>query len=279
MTRLGVFGGVYANPHALRAVLDACTRLGCDRLLCLGDLGGFGAECDAVWPLLLEHDVECIAGNYDVAIGRGDDDCGCGYTSERDNHFAQATYDYTRAHTGTVFAAWMRGLAKERRFTTEGCDILCVHGSPLVISDFLWESLDDDELLGRLDAIAPTRPDVLLGTHTGLPWSRRVGGTLLVNVGAIGRPANDGRTDVWFAVVDCQNGAASARLEPLAYDWRAQAASMRAVGLPEPFVETIETGWDDVPGDRAAGRARPRALPRLSRAAADGLRAGRRWVD
>jgi len=195
------------------------------------------------------------------------------------NHFAQATYDYTRAHTGTVFAAWMRGLAKERRFTTEGCDILCVHGSPLVISDFLWESLDDDELLGRLDAIAPTRPDVLLGTHTGLPWSRRVGGTLLVNVGAIGRPANDGRTDVWFAVVDCQNGAASARLEPLAYDWRAQAASMRAVGLPEPFVETIETGWDDVPGDRAAGRARPRALPRLSRAAADGLRAGRRWVD
>ena len=29
----------------------------------------------------------------------------------------------------------------------------------------------------------------------------------------------------------------------LAYDWRAQAASMRAAGLPEPFVETIETGW------------------------------------
>jgi len=169
-------------------------------------------------------------------------------------------YDYTRAHTGTVFAAWMRGLAKERRFTTEGCDILCVHGSPLGISDFLWESLDDDELLARLDAIAPTRPDVLLCTHTGLPWSRRVGGTLLVNVGAIRRPANDGRTDVWFAVVDCENGAASARLEPLAYDWRAQAASMRAVGLPEPFVETIETGWWTTcleivaPVERAHGR-------------------------
>ena len=29
----------------------------------------------------------------------------------------------------------------------------------------------------------------------------------------------------------------------LGYDWRAQAASMRAAGLPEPFVETIETGW------------------------------------
>jgi sulfatase maturation enzyme AslB (radical SAM superfamily) len=30
---------------------------------------------------------------------------------------------------------------------------------------------------------------------------------------------------------------------PVAYNWRAQAASMRAAGLPEPFVETIETGW------------------------------------
>lgn len=43
-------------------------------MFCLGDLGGFGAECDAIWPLL--DRVECIAGNYDVAIGRGDPDCG-----------------------------------------------------------------------------------------------------------------------------------------------------------------------------------------------------------
>ena len=47
---------------------------------------------------------------------------------------------------------------------------------------------------------------------------------------------------------------------PLAYDWRAQAASMRAAGLPEPFVETIETGWWTTclevvpPRERARGR-------------------------
>jgi len=49
----------------------ASTRArGCERDFCLSDLGGFGAKCDAIWPLLAEG-VWCIAGNYDVAIGRG----------------------------------------------------------------------------------------------------------------------------------------------------------------------------------------------------------------
>ena len=43
--------------------------------------------------------------------------------------------------------------------------------------------------------------DVLLVTHTGIPWQRRLGdGRLVVNVGAIGRPANDGRTEVLYAI-------------------------------------------------------------------------------
>ncbi len=221
---------------------DARER-GCAKLFCLGDLGGFGAECDAVWPLLTGNGVTCIAGNYDVAIGRGDEDCGCGYADERDNRFAQVIYDYTRAHTSDQFAAWMHGLPGELRLRLGGCDVLMVHGSPLAVNDFLWESLEDEELALRLAAASPPSPDVLLCTHTGLPWQRELEGTLVVNVGAVGRPANDGRREVAYAVLDLEAGAASAEIVDVAYDWRAQASSMRAAGLPEPFVETIETGW------------------------------------
>jgi pyruvate-formate lyase-activating enzyme/predicted phosphodiesterase len=240
MARIAAFGGPYANPFALEAVLADARARSCERIFCLGDLGGFGAECDAIWPLLVEAGVGCIAGNYDVAIGRGDPDCGCGYADERDNHYAQIIYDYTLAHTTAEFAAWMGGLPREHREELGGLDVHMVHGSPLAINDFLWESLDDDELGIRSDA---SGADVLLCTHTGIPWQRRVGGTLIVNVGVVGRPANDGRRETWYAVLDLDYGRARAQLVPVAYDWRAQADSMRAAGLPEAFVETIETGW------------------------------------
>ncbi|MBA3328487.1 MAG: metallophosphoesterase family protein [Solirubrobacterales bacterium] len=244
MLRIGVFGGVYSNPYALRALLDDAEARGCDELYCLGDLGGFGAECDAVWPLLTEAGVHTIAGNYDIAIGRGDEDCGCGYADERDNHFAQLMYDFTRANTSPAFAAWMRELPGELRREIEGVDVHMVHGSPLVVNDFLWESLDDEELALRVRGDGIHQPaGLLLCTHTGIPWQREVAGTLVVNVGVIGRPANDGRTEGWYAVIELEDGAVRAQLVPLAYDWRAHAASMRAAGLPEPFVETVETGW------------------------------------
>ncbi|HEU0317808.1 MAG TPA: radical SAM protein, partial [Solirubrobacteraceae bacterium] len=253
--RLAVCGGVYANPYALRAFLDDAARRGADRRFCLGDLGGFGAECDAVWPLL--DGVETIAGNYDLAIGRGDDDCGCGYSDPRDNLYAQVLYDYTRAHTGPDFAAWMRELPAERRFACAGVDVHMVHGSPLAVNDFMWESLDDEELGSR---VAASGAGLLVCTHTGIPWQRRVDGTLVVNVGTIGRPANDGRRVGWYALIDCRDGEARAELVALPYDWRAQAASMRAAGLPEAFVVTVETGWWTTclevvpPAERSRGR-------------------------
>ncbi|MGI8632739.1 MAG: radical SAM protein [Solirubrobacterales bacterium] len=240
MTRIAVCGGVYANPWALEAFVADARGRGCERLVCLGDLGGFGAACDDVWPLLTEHGIECIAGNYDVAIGRGDPDCGCGYSDERDNHFAQLMYDYTLGATSREFAAWMRELSAERRETIGGVDVHMVHGSPLAVNDFLWESLGDDELAVRTRA---SGAQVMVCSHTGIPWQREVDGTLVVNVGTVGRPANDGRTETWYAVLDLAGGEAEAELVALAYDWRSHAAAMREAGLPEAFVETVETGW------------------------------------
>jgi pyruvate-formate lyase-activating enzyme len=101
---------------------------------------------------------------------------------------------------------------------------------------------------------------VLLCTHTGIPWQRRVDDKLVVNVGTVGRPANDGRRETWYCVLELEHGRARAELVPVAYEWRAQAESMRAAGLPEAFVETIETGWWTTcleivpPPERARGR-------------------------
>ncbi|MEP7177519.1 MAG: radical SAM protein [Pseudonocardiales bacterium] len=255
--RIAVCGGPYANPYALRAFIEDARARGCERLFCLGDLGGFGAEIEALWPLLIEAGVECIAGNYDVAIARGDDDCGCGYRDPRDNEFAQYIYDRTRAATSAGFAAWMGRLPTEARLDLGGCDVHLVHGSPLALNDFWWQSLPEDEHRAR---VAASGAEVILCTHTGLAWQRRVEDTLVVNVGVLGKPANDGARNVWYAVLDLHDGQASAELVALDYDWRAQADSMRDAGLPEAFVESIETGWWTTclevlpPRERSTGR-------------------------
>jgi predicted phosphodiesterase len=238
--RIAVCGGAYSNPYALRAFVADARRYGAERLYCLGDLGGYGAEPDAIWPLLIEHDVQCIAGNYDVAIAQGGPDCGCGYRDPRDNEYAQVMYDFTLRHTSRDFAAWMAGLATERQETLGGCTVHFVHGSPTGLNDFWWESLTERE---HAERAACSGADVIFCTHSGLPWTRRIDGQLIVNVGVIGRPPNDGGLGVRYALADLSGGVATVRIVSLPYDWRAQARSMRNAGLPEAFVRTAETGW------------------------------------
>src|SRR5436305_4036388 len=137
--RLAVFGGVYNNYLALDAALRDIRRRGAVAVYCLGDLGAFGPHPDRVFPLLHEHNVRCVQGNYDDSIGRGLADCQCGYTDPRDNHFAALSYRYTLAHTGPAHRDWLRDLPKEIRLTLGRYRLLLCHGSPRRTNEFLWE--------------------------------------------------------------------------------------------------------------------------------------------
>ena len=64
-----------------------------------------------------------------------------------------------------------------------------------------------------------------------------------MNVGVIGRPANDGNTHVWYAMLEARENGLGVELLPLVYDQESLAAEMRREELPEEFVETIRTGW------------------------------------
>lgn len=238
-----VFGGVYNNHLALAATLEDARARGASEIYCLGDMGGFGPNPDAVFPYLREApDLFVMQGNYDHSIGNRLDDCACGYTDPRDNHFAQISYDYTAANTSEPNKDWLRDLPTEFRRTWGGRRVLHAHGSPRKVNEFMWESMCPDGFLGwMLDA---HDADVLFVTHTGVPWVRALGdGRLVVNVGAIGRPANNGLTTVDYALVRVFEAGLEVELLPVAYDHERLAAEMRAEGLPEEFVETILTGY------------------------------------
>jgi diadenosine tetraphosphatase ApaH/serine/threonine PP2A family protein phosphatase len=243
--RLAVFGGVYSNARALRAVLDdigSGAGGSAGSVWCLGDLGGFGPDPETSVRLLRESGVPTLQGNYDHSIGHALTDCACGYTDPEDERFAQLSYDYTDARTGEDARAWLRGLPAEARLTLEGRRVLLCHGSPRRQNEFLWDSACSDAFLAWLcDAYDA---DVIVCSHTGLHWHRALpGGRHVVNCGAIGRPAHDGRPGAWYARIDAGSGGLRVEFRHVPYDHEALAREMEAERLPSEFVETIRTGW------------------------------------
>lgn len=240
--RVAVFGGVYSNYLALEATLANAAARGAEAVFCLGDLGAFGPHPNRVFPLLIEHGVHVVQGNYDDSIGRGLDHCQCGYTDPRDKHFAALSYAYTYAKTDAAWRPWLRGLPPTRRIQLGGQQVLLCHGSPRRANEFLWESATSTAYLEKL--CDEFEADVVVATHTGIKWQRSLGGgRLFVNAGVIGRPENDGRANVWYAMLEANGGGVRANFLPVVYDHERLAREMEQEGLPAEFVETIRTGW------------------------------------
>ena len=241
--RLAFFGGISSNYVALEAAIIDARRRGVDSMYCLGDLGAFGPHPDRVFPLLLDNDVTTIQGNYDNSVGNALDDCQCGYTDSRDNYFAQISYDYTLTNTSEQNRDWLRRLPEHLELDLAGRRALLCHGSPRRVNEFLWESTSPTQFLNKL--ADDSRADVILATHTGIHWQRELsGGRRFVNVGALGRPANDGATNVWYSLLTVlPNSGLSVEFVPIDYDHRRLAFEMQSEGLPEEFRQTILTGW------------------------------------
>jgi predicted phosphodiesterase len=256
--RFAFIGGIYSNYHSLVATLADIEKRGVDAIYFLGDLGAFGPHPDRVPELLIERGIAGIQGNYEESLSSGATDCNCGYTDPRDNHFAQLSYDYTAEKTSAAMKRWMGTLPSQIRFEAGGLGFLLCHGSPRQVNEFLWESTTPDPFLTRL--FREYEADVIICTHTGLQWTRQVGGKHLVNAGVIGRPANDGRLNVWYALVEADAGEVSVDFIPVEYDQERLAREMREEKLPSEFIETIETGWWTTcleilpPRERARGR-------------------------
>jgi hypothetical protein len=241
-SRIAVFGGVYNNHFGLAALLEDAARRGAEAVYCLGDLGGFGPHPEKVWPLLVQGGVQVIQGNYEQSLASGREDCNCGYTDPRDNYFAAISYGYTARNCSPELKAWMGGLPARRRVRVGDRELLLVHGSPRRVNEFLFQSTSPVPFLEVL--LDQQECDAVLCTHTGLHWHRRLpSGRDVINAGVIGRPANDGNTHVWYAMLEAKDGELGVELVPLVYDHPALAAEMRREGLPEEFVETILTGW------------------------------------
>jgi len=242
LKKIAVFGGVYSNYLSLNETIKDAKKRNVDAVYCLGDLGAFGPNPDKVFPLLTENKISVVQGNYDNSIGNNLNDCQCGYTDPRDNYFAKLSYDYTFSKTSDRYRKWMKNLPGELRITLNGLNVLLCHGSPRKTNEFLWESTTPDHFLEKL--YADYNADIICATHTGIHWSRKLSGNkYFINAGVIGRPENNGCTNVGYTILETGSGVVNIDYIPVEYDYRKLADEMYSEKLPEQFIETILTGW------------------------------------
>jgi putative phosphoesterase len=233
--RVAVITDVHANLPALEAALAWTDSEQIAEIYCGGDLVGYGPRPNEVCASIQARGIPTIYGNYDWAIARDEEDCGCAYVTRHDREIGQLSVDWTLAHTARAAKEFMRELPFDLRFELAGRRVRLVHGSPRKVNEYLFA----DKPVKTFERIAAGADcDVLVFGHTHKPWVREYGGVLFVNCGSVGKP-KDGDPRGGFAVLSAGAGGVEVELVRVDYDAGAVAAEMREVGLPEELAAKL----------------------------------------
>jgi predicted phosphodiesterase len=232
---VAVITDIHANLPSLQSALARIEELGIERAFCGGDLVGYGPHPNEVCGLIAERAIPTIYGNYDYAIARDEEDCGCAYVTPHDRELGQLSVDWTLAHTSQESKDFMRGLPFDLRFAVGDVDVHLVHGSPRKVNEYLFED-KPARLYERL--AAAERDLVLVFGHTHKPWVHEYGGVLFVNCGSVGKPKDGDRRGA-FAVLRAAANSVDVSIERVDYDAEAVAAEVREVGIPVEFADRL----------------------------------------
>jgi len=235
-----ILSDIHANLEALGAVLaDAHGRFG--RILCLGDLVGYGADPNAVVEWSRANVAAIVRGNHDkICIGVDPLD---GY-----NPAARASAIWTRDALAPESFRYLEDLPSGP-LRVDRFDL--VHGSPLDEDEYLITPGDVAQIRCYLDT------QLSFFGHTHLQGGflvahgsvgRIVPGRVLevetdhfylVNPGSVGQP-RDGDPRAAYALYSPEERAVEFRR--VQYDVAKAAAKIRAAGLPESLALRLQEG-------------------------------------
>lgn len=233
--RYGVVGDVHANLHALEATVAALRAAGAERLLCPGDLVGYGPRPNECVARLRALDVLAVAGNHDLmAIGR--------LPSGGLRPLQRQTIEWTRDALAADTRAYLAELPLE--LALDG-GVVMTHGALGDPTEYVHDCTLARAQLGLLSERGSDASVLLLG-HTHLPLACAVreerprpdrgevrlapgSGPWVVNAGSVGQsrePAPHARG----LVLDTDRP--SAVFLAVDYDVAATRRELRDAGLP-----------------------------------------------
>jgi diadenosine tetraphosphatase ApaH/serine/threonine PP2A family protein phosphatase len=243
---LAIFADIHANRQAFGACLDFARAHGAERIICLGDYVGYGA--DPEWTVETVMD---LVGKGALAV-RGNHDTAIGVRSESMNAEAQAAIEWTR---GRLSAPQRRFLA-ELPLALQEEDRLYVHSE--ASHPARWRYVQSTADAGQ--SLMATAAHVTFCGHIHRPalYSISVTGKMtsfvptsgvtvqllqgrrwLAVVGSVGQP-RDGDPAASFAMFDTKSREITYCRVP--YDVDAAAKRIRENGLPVWLADRLSVG-------------------------------------
>ncbi|MBU0494785.1 MAG: metallophosphatase family protein [Chloroflexi bacterium] len=238
--RVAILTDIHGNLHALQAVLDDAWAERADRMLCAGDLVGYGPFPNEVIALLREHDVKCAIGDHDDAAAFGRP---APPTPWLPPAVSDLTFMWTRAHLSPVSRTWLRRLLPQVRLEIGPCRLMIVHGSPRDLQEGLGIQTPEDIMR---EITYQTKANLVISGHTHVPCYRVVNAVTFVNAGSVGQP-RDGDPRAAYALLDIDpvTGKTQALIKRVAYDIEAVTRALAQRGLPPELAQALRQGLQE----------------------------------
>lgn len=231
---------IHGNLEALTEVMSAITEIKPDRLICLGDVIGYGANPEECAQIVRDEVDICLMGNHEAAVVGNLD---ISYFTP----YARDAALWTRDNITEATLNWITTLP----FTGKIDDFSIVHGSlyqpdmfnyvqTIADAEFNFNAMDTNLLfLGHSHqplAFFNTDPmTYTLGPDIELEHAEKT----IINIGSVGQP-RDENPDSSFATYDSEKQLVT--IHRIKYDVDTAAQKIIDAGLPEALAMRLPAG-------------------------------------
>ncbi|MGN0852568.1 MAG: metallophosphoesterase family protein [Kiritimatiellia bacterium] len=233
--KFAILSDVHANAEALKTVLRDVREHGVERIVCLGDVVGYGPDPVESLRLCRESCQVVLMGNHDAAVV-GAISCDDFRPEARMGVFRH------RRELPAEDRAWLAG----RPHVCRTRSFLGVHGSPFRPEDFNYV-LDEADAEDAMAAATGRRLVFVGHTHFSTCWERVPGqppvesgavdrtlgprGRLIVNVGSVGYPRVE--SESVYVLYDSRSRRIAYRRLPFDFKGYVRRMGQKGISLPE----------------------------------------------
>lgn len=244
----GVIGDIHGNIEALTAMHDRLVSIGCDVIIALGDIVGYGASPRECIDFAEANDIRCIRGNHDH------------FTLDTEEQLCWELKDYareailwTQANLSKEHFDWLRDLP----FSMKIDGMQFVHASSETVDGEYWPYILDRKT-AQFHFYLQETPVAFCGhIHIPLLFTQHNGEIImemlkekqldlkskrryLINPGAVGQP-RDSDWRAAAATFDNETGMLTpVRVE---YDLKSAQQKILDAGLPEVLANRLSRGY------------------------------------